>query len=176
MRDTTLMQQALGLPSPRTEVRSDFDTEASRLDEQIDFIPGSRFACPGCGAADCPAYDTQRKTWRHLNFFQHQTYLNARLASVSKSLRTTVQGDGRPSACCISVVSRMVGPPCLARADVAWRRARRRQGRCAPLCDGLKAILDGVCARRLGRCQAGTRKQPLSTEPGNTTRWIAKAS
>jgi hypothetical protein len=49
-------------------------------------------------------------------------------------------------------------------------------GRCAPLCGGLRAILDGVCARRLGRCQAGTRKQPLSAEPGNTTRWIAKAS
>jgi transposase len=82
MRDTTLMQQALGLPSPWTVVRSDFDTEASRLDVQIDFIPGSRFACPGCGAADCPAYDTQRKTWRHLNFFQHQTYLNARVPRI----------------------------------------------------------------------------------------------
>jgi transposase len=82
MRDTTLMQQALGLPSPWTVVRSDFDTEASRLDVQIDFIPASRFACPGCGAADCPAYDTQRKTWRHLNFFQHQTYLNARVPRI----------------------------------------------------------------------------------------------
>jgi transposase len=82
MRDTTLMQQALGLPSPWTVVRSDFDTEASRLDVQIDFIPASRFDCPGCGAADCPAYDTQRKTWRHLNFFQHQTYLNARVPRI----------------------------------------------------------------------------------------------
>jgi len=24
-------------------------------------------------------------------------------------------------------------------------------------------------------CQAGTRKRPLSAEPGNTTRWVAKA-
>ena len=76
MRDTTLMQQALGLTPPWTVVRSDFDTEAGRLDVEIDFTPGSRFACPSCGAADCPAYDTQRKTWRHLNFFQHQAYLN----------------------------------------------------------------------------------------------------
>src|ERR1700760_739864 len=76
MRDTTLMQQALGLASPWTVGRSDFDTAAGRLDVEIDFTPGSRFACPTCGAADCPAYDTQRKTWRHLNFFQHQTYLN----------------------------------------------------------------------------------------------------
>ena len=76
MRDTTLMQQALGLASPWTVVRSDFDTAAGRLDVEIDFTPGSRFACPTCGAADCPAYDTQRKTWRHLNVFQHQAYLN----------------------------------------------------------------------------------------------------
>ena len=83
MRDTTLMQQALGLAPPWTVVRSDFDTEAGRLDVEIDFTPGSRFACPTCGAADCPAYDTQRKTWRHLNFFQHQAYLNARVPRVS---------------------------------------------------------------------------------------------
>jgi transposase len=82
MRDTTLMQQALGLTPPWTVVRSDFDTQAGRLDVEIDFTPGSRFACPTCGAADCPAYDTQRKTWRHLNFFQHQAYLNARVPRV----------------------------------------------------------------------------------------------
>ena len=82
MRDTTLMQQALGLTPPWTVVRSDFDTEAGRLDVEIDFTPGSRFACPTCGAADCPAYDTQRKTWRHLNFFQHQAYLHARVPRV----------------------------------------------------------------------------------------------
>ena len=76
------MQQALGLTPPWTVVRSDFDTEAGRLDVEIDFTPGSRFACPNCGAADCPAYDTQRKTWRHLNFFQHQAYLNARVPRV----------------------------------------------------------------------------------------------
>jgi transposase len=82
MRDTTLMQQALGLTPPWTVVRSDFDTAAGRLDVEIDFTPGSRFACPTCGAADCPAYDSQRKTWRHLNFFQHQAYLNARVPRV----------------------------------------------------------------------------------------------
>src|ERR1700761_2089584 len=82
MRDTTLMQQALGLTSPWTVVRSDFDTAAGRLDLEIDSPPGSRFACPTCGAADCPAYDTQRKTWRHLTFCQHQAYLNARVPRV----------------------------------------------------------------------------------------------
>jgi transposase len=82
MRDTTLLQLALALTPPWTVSRSDFDAEAHRLDIEIDFPPGSRFACPSCGAADCPAYDTERKTWRHLNFFQHQAYLNARVPRV----------------------------------------------------------------------------------------------
>ncbi len=82
MRDTNLLQLALGLTPPWTVTRSDFDPEAQRLDIEIDFAPGSRFPCPHCGAADCPAYDTQRMSWRHLNFFQHQAYLNARVPRV----------------------------------------------------------------------------------------------
>jgi transposase len=82
MRDTTLLQLALALTPPWTVSRSDFDPEAHRLDIEIDFPSGSRFACPSCGAADCPAYDTERRTWRHLNFFQHQAYLNARVPRV----------------------------------------------------------------------------------------------
>ena len=82
MNDTNLMQRALGLPPPWTVTAADFDAEAHRLDIEIDFAPGSRFACPICGAADCPAYDTERMTWRHLNFFQHQAYLNARVPRV----------------------------------------------------------------------------------------------
>ena len=59
MRDTNLMQLALGLTPPWTVTRSDFDAEARRLDIQLDFPRGSRFPCPECGAADCPAYDTE---------------------------------------------------------------------------------------------------------------------
>jgi transposase len=82
LRDTKLLQLGLGLTPPWTVCRADFDPDARRLDIEIDFAPGSRFACPVCGAADCPAYDTERKTWRHLNFFQHQAYLNARVPRV----------------------------------------------------------------------------------------------
>ena len=67
--------------------RADFDPEAHRLDIQIDFAPGSRFACPTCGAADCPPHDTERTTWRHLNFFQHQAYLNARVPRSAAAMR-----------------------------------------------------------------------------------------
>jgi transposase len=35
------------------------------------------------GTADCPAYDSEEKTWRHLNFFQHEVHLHARVPRVT---------------------------------------------------------------------------------------------
>jgi transposase len=82
MKDTSLLQLALGVVPPWRVTRSDFDAATRRLDIHIDFAPGSRFPCPSCGAADCPAYDTEPMTWRHLDFFQHQAYLHARVPRV----------------------------------------------------------------------------------------------
>jgi transposase len=82
MRDTNLLQLALGLVAPWTVTSSDFDAAARRLDIHIDFTAGSRFVCPSCGTPDCPAHDTEQMTWRHLNFFQHQAYLHARVPRV----------------------------------------------------------------------------------------------
>ena len=82
MRDNSLLQMALGIAPPWAVKRSDFDAEARRLDIDLDFTPGSRFPCPNCGAANCPTHDTEQMTWRHLNFFQHQAYLHARVPRV----------------------------------------------------------------------------------------------
>jgi transposase len=82
MRDTDLLQTALGLPAPWTVSASRFDAAARRLDIDITFAKGARFTCPGCGAADCPVHDTEAKSWRHLNFFQHEAYLNARMPRI----------------------------------------------------------------------------------------------
>jgi transposase len=82
MRDTNLLQLALALTPPWSVTGSEFDPEAHRLDIHIDFPAGSRFRCPDCGAADCPPHDTERMTWRHLNFFQHQAWLHARVPRV----------------------------------------------------------------------------------------------
>jgi transposase len=83
MRDVDLFQVALGLLPPwlvksaAFEVKSG-DVKDGRLDLTIDFTRGGRFACAGCGKADCPVHDTETKTWRHLDFFQHKAYLTAR--------------------------------------------------------------------------------------------------
>lgn len=83
MPEHELFGRALGLEAPWavTEVR--FGVEARRLDLSVDFTEGSRFPCPRCGQRDCPVHDTKRRTWRHLDFFQHQTYLTARVPRVT---------------------------------------------------------------------------------------------
>jgi hypothetical protein len=82
MRDIDLFQLALGLVPPWMVVDAKFDADQKRLDIEIDFKTGGRFACPKCGKADCPVHDTVKKTWRHLNFFQHEAFLHARVARI----------------------------------------------------------------------------------------------
>src|SRR3954453_20820928 len=84
MRDAELFQMALGLSFPWKVMSSDFDAQAGRLDIRIDFPRGSRFCCPACGTSG-PAYDTREMTWRHLNFFQHEAHLHARVPRVQCS-------------------------------------------------------------------------------------------
>jgi transposase len=69
---------ALGLSEPWTIENIKFDAVERRLDIFLDFKRGSSFACPKCGKKGCKAYDTEEAVWRHLNFFQHTTYLHAR--------------------------------------------------------------------------------------------------
>src|SRR5215469_16456299 len=82
MRDIDLFQLALGLVPPWMVADAKFDADKKRLDIEIDFKVGGRFPCPDCGKADCPVHDTAKKTWRHLNFFQHQAFLHARVARI----------------------------------------------------------------------------------------------
>jgi transposase len=83
MRDTHLLQLALGIQSPWFVAASDFDADKKRLDITLDFKTGARFDCPDCKAAGCPVHDTVEKTWRHLDFFQHQAFLTARTPRIT---------------------------------------------------------------------------------------------
>jgi len=82
MRDLDLFEQALGLDEPWRVVASDFDPERRRLELRLDFPRGSRFGCPECGRSGCEVHDTSEKRWRHLDFFQHEAYLTARVPRV----------------------------------------------------------------------------------------------
>jgi len=63
-------------------VSYEFDPDKGRLDLELDFPPGQTFACPECNTEGCKVYDTEKKSWRHLNFFQYEAYLHARVPRI----------------------------------------------------------------------------------------------
>ncbi|TYO98353.1 transposase [Geothermobacter ehrlichii] len=78
MNPEALFAVALGISPPWKVVGVEFSQENKRLDIRIDFPRGAQFACPVCGTA-APVHDTTEKAWRHLSFFQYETYLTARV-------------------------------------------------------------------------------------------------
>jgi transposase len=79
MDSKDLFALALGLNKPWYVVRNELDTVKSQLDIGIDFERGGTFPCSECGQTGCKAYDTEERRWRHLNFFQFNTILTARV-------------------------------------------------------------------------------------------------
>jgi len=77
-----LFQAALGIVEPWRVTEASFDPESGRLELHLDFVRGARFACPEGDQGACAVHDTATKTWRHLDFFQHQAYLHARVPRV----------------------------------------------------------------------------------------------
>ena len=78
-----LFTQALGLSDPWQVIGVEFDRAQGRIDFELGFARGSKFACAGCGPDSQPVHDTRRRTWRHLDFFQYQAYLHASVPRTS---------------------------------------------------------------------------------------------
>ena len=75
-----LFSVALGIVYPRYIKSVNFDSVNKKLDIEVDFKKGSKFKDDNSNTSTKPnlsdskvykAYDTIRKTWRHLNFFEH---------------------------------------------------------------------------------------------------------
>jgi len=76
-----LFEMALGISSPWYVGATRFDAAAKTLTIRVDFSPGSRFSLPGI-AGEHPVHDTVAKRYRHLNFFQHECFLEVRVPRV----------------------------------------------------------------------------------------------
>src|SRR6516164_9557710 len=76
-----LFEAALGIAKPWYVRGVDFDAARKVLTIGIDFVAGSRFAAPGVEGLH-RVHDTQTKRLRHLNFFQHECYLEVRTPRV----------------------------------------------------------------------------------------------
>jgi transposase len=78
-----VFQAALGLVEPWRVTSAEFDLEQGQLDLYLNFARGAQFLCPEGGTEACPVHDTESKTWRHLDFFQHQAFVHARVPRVA---------------------------------------------------------------------------------------------
>jgi transposase len=87
---TELFQQALHINSPWLIKSIDFNAEKKRLDIHIDFKRGSTFADPDAEEGKVKfykAYDSVQKTWQHLNFFEYECHLHARVPRIKREDR-----------------------------------------------------------------------------------------
>ena len=73
----------LGLTAPwgLLSQRLDMNTNPFELHLEVGAERGAKYPCPTCGAM-CTAHDFEEMSWRHLNFFQHYCYINARVPRV----------------------------------------------------------------------------------------------
>lgn len=76
-----LFEAALGIAAPWSVKTVEFDEAAKVLTVLVDFKPGSRFAVSGHEGVH-PVHDTLDKSYRHLNFFQHECHLRVRTPRV----------------------------------------------------------------------------------------------
>ena len=77
-----LFELALNIQDPWYIKDIQFDVENKRLDIHIDFRKGAVFHYESVKEnikGDFKVYDTVPKEWRHLNFFEHECFLHARI-------------------------------------------------------------------------------------------------
>jgi len=81
MKLEDLFAEALGIKTPWNIVSVTFNSEKRKLDIKVDFNKGATFEYQDPETGEIgryKAYDTIDKTWRHLNFFEHECYIHAR--------------------------------------------------------------------------------------------------
>jgi len=89
MDSTKLFETALSVTAPWYIKNIQFDPDKQRLDVFIDFKRGSTFRSQNSEyTGNYKAYDTVDKTWRHMNFFQHECHLHCRTPRIKP-------GDGK---------------------------------------------------------------------------------
>jgi transposase len=98
-----IFELALGLKSPwyikEIKLEKPIDRQRGQLDIYIDFQQGAKFIDEH--GKLCGAYDTENRSWQHLNFFEHNCYIHARVPRIKQSsgeVRTVVVPWARPGS------------------------------------------------------------------------------
>lgn len=88
MESLSLFTEALGLRDPWRVEACDLDAANGKLTLRLGWERGSRFPAKDGDGELYPVHDSEEREWRHLNFFQFETRLVARLPRVR-------DGEGR---------------------------------------------------------------------------------
>lgn len=106
MNSEQLFGMALGLHTPWQVEAIEFKTGARGGEElhlTLGFARGSRF--PDGKSQACPAYDTVKRTWQHLNFFEHACYQHCQVPRIQTR-------DGRVETVQVPWAQQGSGSPC----------------------------------------------------------------
>lgn len=82
MHINEIFAQALPLPQPWIITSSDLTGDPAVLTLNIEIPRGTKLPCPECKKDSCGVHDRVEKSWRHLNFWQYETYIHARVPRV----------------------------------------------------------------------------------------------
>ena len=86
MNTEELFKMAIGLQAPWLITKLEFKDISKgkrQLNIYIDFVTGTKFK--DIKGVECNIHDTIRRSWQHLNFFEHECYLHARVPRIKTS-------------------------------------------------------------------------------------------
>lgn len=99
-----VFQSALEIPEPWYVFHHELAKDENALHIYLEYRSGATFSCPNCDEPGCKVHDIQDqdRTWRHLDFWQYQTILHARMPRVKcescGKIRTVNIDWARPGA------------------------------------------------------------------------------
>lgn len=78
--DIKTMSLMMGIEKPWVIYKAETDDNMD-LHIYVMFEKGTKFKCKKCEEM-CPVYDTTEKTWRHLNCFEHKTFIHCKVPRI----------------------------------------------------------------------------------------------
>ena len=78
----SLFTSALGLQAPWVVSQVTLDTSRRRIDFELN-CTAKRAACPHCNAPEQGIHDRLERDWRHLDFFQFEAWLHAKVPRIA---------------------------------------------------------------------------------------------
>jgi transposase len=185
----SLFTAALGLQPPWVVAKVNLDTARRRIDFEVE-CTARRLACPSCGAPDQAIHDRNRRSWRHLDFFQFEAWLHAEVprvgcTSCGKTTQLSVpwarEGSGftllfeaLALSMCQGLPVRQAAQMLRVRDKQLWRRIEHYVGQARAKQDMSTVRLVGIDETSLKRGQAYVsvvhdldEKRLLFATPGN---------